>query len=453
VSDDSVPDNENLVAVFLDPEDYGFYKSRAKQWATLCPHMNPTEYRIFTVLLDLCSERNGFRKLTLKEIAAIVPAGRVALGEASKTISVSTVANAINALVAIGQITDEHGKPLRVSNKTKGEIRLAPWRSLRHDCDTSRNVRDALARARGAEGEDGPRWPLGLGSAQDSVPTAEPEENPAQDLVPTPDPAQDSVPAAQDLVPAAQDSVPTAQEAVPAPSQKQGSTSENTDPAETPSSSSSSTSSRTPTHTPRPRTTVEDESDPEPVTGVCVSPEQREKIIETVRVNLIDRAPGSRQKDIAEEPKLNALKGAIIELAVQCVEAGADVKEIDATLSGAINGRTTHPYTHGTTALHALLEGKQRNAKDPLGAPRARSGATNSYVDETGFEWPHHEPYARECQGQSCGDWNGKRYVAMEDQFRADGSPLGLRPVHGLEGKAFSCPVCRAAYKKEAASV
>lgn len=440
MSDDSVPANENLVAVFLDPEDYGFYKSRAKQWATLCPHMNPTEYRIFTVLLDLCSERNGFRKLTLKEIAAIVPAGRVALGEAAKAISVSTVANAINALVAIGQVTDEHGKPLRVSNKTKGEIRLAPWRSLRHDCDTSRNVRDALARARGAEGEDGPRWPLGLGSAQDLVPTAEPEENPAQDSVPPPDPAQDSVPGAQDPV-------PPAQEAVPSTPEKQGSTSENTDPPETPSSSSSSSSSRTPTHTPRPRTTVEDESNPEPVTGVCVSPEQREKIIETVRVNLIDRAPGSRQKDITDEPKLNALKGAIIELAVECVKAGADVKEIDATLSGAINGRTTHPYTHGTTALSGLLENK-RNAKDLLGAPKTRPRGGSSWVDDDGFEWPHHEPYARECKGQSCTDWNGKRYVAMADQFRADGSPIGARPI---DGTAFSCPVCRVAYKKEPA--
>lgn len=450
MSDDSVPNNENLVAVFLDPEDYGFYKSRAKQWATLCPHMNPTEYRIFTVLLDLCSERNGFRKLTLKEIAAIVPAGRVAIGEPSKAISVSTVANAINALAAINQVTDEHGKPLRVSNKTKGEIRLAPWRSLRHECDTSRNVRDALARARGAEGEDGPRWPLGLGSAQDSVPTVEGAENPAQDSVPTPDPAQDSVPAAQDSVPPAQDPVPTAQEAVPAPPEKPGSTSGNADPAGTPSSSSFSTSSRTPTHTPRPRTTVEDDSNPAPVTGVCVSPEQKEEIIETVRVNVVDRAPSSRQKEIADEPKLNVLKGAIIELAVECVEAGADVKEIDATLSGAINGRTTHPYTHGTTALSALLESK-RNAKDPLGTSKDRPRERSSWVDEDDFEWPHHEPYARECKGQSCADWNGKRYVAMEEQFRQDGSPRGLRPVHGLEGKAFSCPVCRAAYKKEPA--
>lgn len=180
---------------------------------------------------------------------------------------------------------------------------------------------------------------------------------------------------------------------------------------------------------------------------MCVSPEQREKIIETVRVNLIDRAPGSRQKDITDEPKLNALKAAIIELAIQCVEAGADVKEIDATLSGAINGRTTHPYTHGTTALSGLLEHMQ-NAKDPLGAPKTRPRGGSSWVDDDGFEWPHHEPYARECNGQSCTDWNGKRYVAVADQFRADGSPLGARPI---DGTAFSCPVCRPAYKKEPA--
>lgn len=401
MSTDPVTDG-TLKAVFVDPDDHGFYTSRAKQWATLCPHMNSTEHRVYALMLDLCSERNDFRKLTLTEIAAIMPAGKVALGEEAKAISVSTIASAINALAAIGQVTDHEGQVLRVSNKTKGEIRIAPHRSLRHDCTASRNVRDALARTRGTTGEDGPRHPLGLGLAQDSVPTAE---------------------AAQDSVPAAQDPVPTAQEAVPALFETTETTSENATPVETPFS----TPSRNTTHTPaRESTPTDDEVDAD--TGVCVVDSEDEKaIVDILRLNLVTRAPASKQNDDDDAKKTIVLK------AKMCFNAGATIEEIDAALSAKIDIDTRYPINVGIKALRSLLA-RKKGLPDPFGAPEPTpEPTTGALVDADGRVWPRQRIHERPCRGGSCHDISGKHYVSI------------IAPSLG----AFSCSICKNVYEKE----
>jgi hypothetical protein len=216
---------DNVDIILIDPEDQGFYKSRIRQWATLCPHMNSTEHRVFALLLDLCSQRNLYRKLTLDELTMLLPSGKKNDDGTPKPASRSTVANCLNALAALGQLTDEDGEPIRVSNKTKGALRIAPWRSLRHECTASRNVYDALDRTRGGTGDHTPRWPTGLGTpAQNSVPETE---------------------AAQNSVPPAQNSVPVAPNSVPGLFETPETTSENSQPSISPSSFSL----RTPTHT------------------------------------------------------------------------------------------------------------------------------------------------------------------------------------------------------------
>lgn len=401
MSTDPVTDG-TLKAVFVDPDDHGFYTSRAKQWATLCPHMNSTEHRVYALMLDLCSERNDFRKLTLAEIAAIMPAGKVALGESAKSISISTIASAINALAAIGQVTDHEGQPLRVSNKTKGEIRIAPHRSLRHDCTASRNVRDALARTRGTTGDDGPRHPTGLGLAQDSVPPAD---------------------VAQDSVPAAQDSVPPAQDAVPVLFETPETTSENTMPVETPFSSSS----RNSTHTPaREQTPTDDEVDAD--TGVCVVDSEDEKaIVDVLKLNLVTRAPASKQNDDDDAKKTIVLK------AKMCFNAGATIEEIDAVLSAKIDTDTRYPINIGTKALRSLLARKQ-GKPDPFGAAEPTpEPVTDALVDSRGRTWPRTSITDRPCRGGSCHDISGKRYVSI------------ISPTLG----AFSCPICEPMFEKE----
>jgi hypothetical protein len=215
-------DNANLRVglVNLDDDD-GFYKSRMMQWAVGCPHMNATEFRLLTLLVDLCAERVPYRVLVLGDLAKVMPTKAVELGEEPQMMSVSTVARTINNLSAIGQLTDEKGAPLRISNRTTGEIRIAPWRSLQHDCTASRNVYDALDRAQGKEGQH----PVGLGPAPDLV------LNPA---------APDLVHDAPDLVQAAPDLVHDAPDSVQPSRRKRSSTSQNSAPRISPPSSSPS---------------------------------------------------------------------------------------------------------------------------------------------------------------------------------------------------------------------
>lgn len=392
-------DNPDLKVVFVDPDDDGFYKSRARQWAAMCPHMNSTEYRVYVLLCDLCSERATFRKVTLAEIGTFLPSGKTDSDGNPKPASVSTVANAINALAAIGQITDPDGNAVRVSNKTRGDLRLAPWRSLQHDCTASRNIHDALARTRDLKGDDGPRWPVGLGSV-------------------------------------AQNSVPDQSET---PATSSGNREESISP--------SSTSSSTPTHTPGPATatsTVE----PKTETSVCVDDQQRNTIAKTVRVNVIDRAHASVQTD-HDDPAIKHAKIAIFKLAIACFEAGATIEAIDTALSSAINSKTTHPYTHGTDALNKLLAHKRDNT-DPLGATKTEDPAqANPWIDpEDGQEWPHRRLDNRPCGGQACDDVKGKKYVAVKEQLR-DNAPYDVLGAVAYEENGFTCETCKEAYKKE----
>lgn len=415
----STADNPNVKVVFVDPDDDGFYKSRTRQWATLCPHINHTEYRVYTITLDLCSERNHFRKVTLAEIAALLPSGKKAPDGTPKPASVSTVANAINALADIGQITDPNGNPIRVSNKTKGDLRLAPWRSLQHECSASRNVYDALARIRGLDGDDGPRWPTGLGT-------------PAQNSVPGETPAQNSVPPAQDSVPPTQNSVPP-QVKAPIP------TSVNRDTSISPSRSSSST----PTHTSATESTGA--AEPEAETRVCeFSEHEINQMKGIIYAAVVERATG------AVEDASHAQLYDLLDHAKQCWALNIDTDTIEDALNRRINDKTEYPYRVARGQLKTLIS----RTKEPsfVPGPRGKKGATNSWVDDEGFEWPHFAPYARACGGQSCSDYQGKRYVAYEERrVSRDGDEIGsVGKV--VRGEAFSCPVCRKAYKKEAAA-
>jgi hypothetical protein len=394
---------DNVSILLIDPEDQGFYKSRTRQWAAMCPHMNSTEYRVLVLLADLCSERNPYRKITLAEIGQLLPSGKTAPDGTPKPASLSTVASCLNTLAALGQITDEQGNPLRVSNKTKGALRVATHRMLRHECTSSRNVYDALARIRGGGADEGPRWPQGLG-------------DPAQNSVPTPPPAQDSVPAAQNSVPPAQDSVPTLFETPTA-------TSENTDDDETPFSSSL----RTPTHTPGSPDATGTETD-----GVCVEaePETEQPLIDVLVLNVVKRAPASKQGGDDEAER------AIMAKARACIHAGAAIDDIDTALSAVIDASTRYPIAVGLKALDALLR-RVQGTTGPLGTtpgPSAAEGTTaaSEWTDKHGNEWPNVIPERRACGGRACYDVGKKRYISI------------VQPGLG----AFSCPTCRNVYQK-----
>lgn len=333
---------DNVDIVLIDPEDQGFYKSRIRQWATLCPHMNSTEHRVFALLLDLCSERNPYRKLTIDEIAMLLPSGKKNDDGTPKPASRSTVANCLNALADLGQITDEYGEPIRVSNKTKGALRVAPWRSLRHECTASRNVYDALARTRGGTGDHTPRWPTGLGtSAQNSVPETET--------------AQNSVPPAQNSVPAAPDSVPGLFETP-------DTTSEDSQSSISPSSSSL----RTPTHT------LGTPDTPKAETDDSVCPDDNTKITPAeihdghltaawhlLRAVVPSLAAGRMQEEQRDD---------LVNRVAQAIADGWTSQMLIPRLNGTVNDNTDWPYS---LMCKRLTEITAKPPQDAISAPGA----------------------------------------------------------------------------------
>jgi len=167
---------------------------------------------------------------------------------------------------------------------------------------------------------------------------------------------------------------------------------------------------------------------PEP-SGGGLSQETKAQIVVVLRENLIDRATASLDNEDTE--KTRKAKKAIIALAEECVEAGATIDELDAALSANIDHKTERPLFHGSEGLKALLARKQRGI-DPMLGPAASS----PWVDEDGFAYPENRPDQRECGGRSCHDISGKKYVSI------------AAPQLG----AFSCPICKDHYRKEAAA-
>lgn len=166
---------------------------------------------------------------------------------------------------------------------------------------------------------------------------------------------------------------------------------------------------------------------PPPSGGGDIPKEVKDEIFGVLRKHLVERCvEASLDKLVADD-----VKKAIINLAFDCWRAHASVDQIDAALAERIDARTERPYDRGTKGLNALLLA-QRAPADPLGPATAR----NSWVDDTGFEYPHKRPDQRQCQGRSCHDISGMRYVSIS------------APQLG----AFSCPICKDHYRKEAAA-
>lgn len=181
----------------------------------------------------------------------------------------------------------------------------------------------------------------------------------------------------------------------------------------------------------RPTTTGADDApavdNPAPSGGGELPQEVKDQIFGVLRKHLVERCSEASLDKLVDDD----VKKAIINLAFDCWRAHVTVDQIDAALAERIDARTERPYSKGTKALNALLLNKHAPT-DPLGPQAVR----NSWMDDTGFEYPHKRPDQRECRGASCHDISGMRYVSI------------TAPQLG----AFSCPICKDHYKKEGAA-
>jgi hypothetical protein len=167
---------------------------------------------------------------------------------------------------------------------------------------------------------------------------------------------------------------------------------------------------------------------PSPSGGGELPQEVKTEIFSVLRKYLVEICEGASKDTLADDD----VKKAIINLAFDCWRAGATVDDIATALAGRIDARTERPYDRGTKGLNALLLSQNAPA-DPLG-PQA---TPSSWTDPTdGFPYPQLRPDQRECRGASCSDVSGMRYVSI------------AAPQLG----AFSCPICKDHYRKEAAA-
>ncbi|MER6610208.1 hypothetical protein ABT282_30940 [Streptomyces sp. NPDC000927] len=177
-------------------EGDGYHASGGRQWSQLCHHMSSGEKDVLGILASLINETRGWnsRKLTLKHIAACLPAGKSPIGAPRKFTSTSTVRHLLKGLAEIGQITAPDGSPLRVTSKEDVPMTILVHTYPRHDCEARRNYRDTVAVL---DGED-PWWGLteveGTGVPPKRVRAATPrEERPSK--APAPRKAPESAPA------------------------------------------------------------------------------------------------------------------------------------------------------------------------------------------------------------------------------------------------------------------
>lgn len=172
--------------------------------------------------------------------------------------------------------------------------------------------------------------------------------------------------------------------------------------------------------------------------GVGVDPEDEQPLIDVLVRNVVKRTSVSKQKHDDDAKK------EIMAKARQCIAANVTIEEIDNALSSVIDATTTHPINKGIKVLDTLLK-RTQGAADPFGGATAAGAAAGttaaptppSWIDSDGEEWPQKRIHERECQGRSCHDVSGKRYVSIN------------QPGLG----AFSCPICRIAYKKQGSAI
>ena len=186
-------------------------------------------------------------------------------------------------------------------------------------------------------------------------------------------------------------------------------------------------------------------TDPKTETRVCEFSDQEINQMKTIiYAAVVERATG------AVEDASHAQLYDLLDHAQQCWALNINTDTIEDALNRRINDKTQYPYRVAREQLKTLINRTKEPAFLPPGARGKKGSTKNPWVDKDGFEWPHHEPYARACGGQSCSDYGGKRYVAFDEHRHSiEGEEIGPLGRVIPAGEAFSCPVCRKAYKKE----
>ncbi|MFF9914807.1 hypothetical protein [Streptomyces sp. NPDC013457] len=114
------------------PDLAGFYTSQLHDWIPLCPYLSDSAVRLYWILRALVIEKHGpVRKLTLLQIAYLLPRKPVLPGEAAEQSSIGRIRDLMRLLTRARLLTTPEGKEIKTSSRASAASR--PLRIRIHD--------------------------------------------------------------------------------------------------------------------------------------------------------------------------------------------------------------------------------------------------------------------------------------------------------------------------------
>ncbi|MER6466442.1 hypothetical protein ABT278_39075 [Streptomyces sp. NPDC001228] len=190
---DGEADDSPRVELF-GPDTDGLYTSQLHDWIPLCPELGDSALRLYWIMRSLVIEKHGpVRKITIYQLAYLLPKKPVKAGEKPEPSSTSRIRNLLRDLSAVGLVSTPEGKPVTTSSRANAAS--APLRIRLHDkprpgytgprnafahLDVIRPAaeqatragieREALKRAARGAGQNSDPLPLKPGAGQNSDP-------------------------------------------------------------------------------------------------------------------------------------------------------------------------------------------------------------------------------------------------------------------------------------------
>ncbi|MFG2440846.1 hypothetical protein [Streptomyces sp. NPDC048508] len=186
-------DDTESVELF-GPDTDGLYTSQLHDWIPLCPELGDSALRLYWIMRSLVVEKYGpVRKLTVLQLAYLLPKKAVGPGEAPQPSSKSRIRNLLRDLSVVGLISTPEGKPVTTSSRASAaskplRIRLydkpragytGPRNAFAHldairpaaaEATRAEALREAQGRAAKRAGQNSDPLPLGPEAGQNSDP-------------------------------------------------------------------------------------------------------------------------------------------------------------------------------------------------------------------------------------------------------------------------------------------
>ncbi|MFF5924151.1 hypothetical protein ACFY8C_38375 [Streptomyces flavochromogenes] len=114
------------------PDLAGFYTSQLHDWIPLCPYLSDSAVRLYWIMRALVIEKHGpVRKLTLLQLAYLLPRKVVGPGEKAEPSSMGRVRDLLRLLTRARLVTTPDGEEIKTSSRATAASR--PLRIRIHD--------------------------------------------------------------------------------------------------------------------------------------------------------------------------------------------------------------------------------------------------------------------------------------------------------------------------------